>query len=151
MTTKDYDKTILISISRRLDDVFEGRKLWEYRKRPPEIKGKTLVVVYDSNLHAIAGEFAVNRVLKGSIDEIINQTIKETTSPEKALRDYFEGVNICSALRVEEPKRYKTPINLQELRQLVPGFMPPQGYIFLRKDDKRLAPLVDMIMKLRKE
>ncbi len=110
-----------------------------------------LVVVYDSNLHAIAGEFAVNRMLRGFIDEIISQTIKETTSPEKALRDYFEGTEICSALKIDDPKRYKTQIPLQQIRELVPNFMPPQGYIFLRKDDKKLAPLVDMIMKLRQE
>ena len=152
MTTKEHEKAILISISRRLDDVFDGKKLWEYRKRPPKIEEKTLIVVYDSGkAHAIVGEFFVQRVLRGTIDEVIAKTIKETTSPETALREYFAGTEICSALRVEEPKRYKTPIALSEIRKLVPNFAPPQGYIFLRKGDNKIKPLFDRVMYLREE
>lgn len=150
MTIKDYDKAVLISINRRLDDIFDGKKRWEYRKRSPKIEEKTLIVVYDSGkAHAIVGEFFVQKVLHGTIDEVIAKTIKETTTPEIVLREYFAGAKICSALSVEEPKRYKTPITLSEIRNLVPNFAPPQGYVFLRKEDNKIKPLFDRVMYLR--
>jgi len=152
MTTKEIDKAMLISISRRLDDVFEGKKLWEYRRAPPNLKEKTMVIVYDSGKsHSIVGEFFVQHILRGPIDEVIAKTIKETTSPESALREYFTGLDICSALRVEDPKRYKTQLSLPQIRELVPGFMPPQGFIYLRKEDEKLLPLFDKIMRMRQE
>jgi predicted transcriptional regulator len=165
MTTKEIDKAMLISISRRLDDLFEGKKLWEYRRSPPNIKEKTMIVVYDSGKsHSIVGEFFVQHILRGSIEEIITKTIKETTSPESALREYFVGLSTCSALRVEDPKRYKTPLSLPQIRELVPGFMPPQGFIYLRRESKKslslfdtsinedkLLPLFDTIMRIRQE
>ena len=83
------------------------------------------------------------RILHGTIDEVIAKTIKETTTPETVLREYFAGTKICSALSVEEPKRYKTPITLSEIRNLVPNFAPPQSYIFLRKEDNKIKPLFD--------
>lgn len=150
MTIKEYDKAVLISINRRLDDIFEGRKLWEYRKRPPKIEEKTLIIVYDSGkAHAIVGEFYVQSILRGTIDEIIAKTIKETTSPETSLREYFAGTEICSALSIEEPKRYKTPITLPEMRRLVPNFTPPQSYTFLKKENNKIKPLFDKIMSIR--
>lgn len=151
MTANVYDKIIMISIRKRLDDVLDGRKLWEYRRKSPIINGKTLVIVYDPNTHAIVGEFCVSNVLKGPIDQIISRTITQTTSPENVLREYFKGVNICSALRIKEPKRYKNPISLQQIRTLIVGFVPPQGYIFLRDENKKLAPLLDMLLKIRQE
>ena len=152
MTINEIDKAMLISINRRLDDVFEGKKLWEYRRSPPNIKEKTMVIVYDSGkTHSIVGEFFVQHILRGSINEIISKTIKETTSPESALREYFTGLDICSALRVEEPKRYKNQLSLPQIRDLVPEFIPPQGFIYLRKEDQKLMPLFDKIMQMRQE
>ena len=150
MTIKEYDKAILISINRRLDDIFEGKKLWEYRKRPPKIEEKTSIIVYDSGkVHAIVGEFCAQRILRGTIDEIIAKTINETTSPETTLREYFGGTKICSALSIEEPKRYKTMITLSEMRRLVPNFAPPQNYIFLKKENNKTKPLFDRVMSIR--
>jgi predicted transcriptional regulator len=152
MPTKEHDKIMLISMSRKIDDIFEGRKLWEYRRSPPRLEGSVLTVIYDSGKSkAIVGEFTTTKVLSKPLDDLMADTIRETTSTKEGLTEYFSGLAVCSALRIEEPLRYRTPLALQRIREFAPRFMPPQNFIYLRKEEEKDRKLFDAIMFSRQE
>ena len=151
MTTKTQDKIMVISMNRKIQDIFDGRKLWEYRRSPPKLEGSILTIIYDSGKEkAMVGEFVTVRVLRKPLDELISETLHQSTSTKEGLTEYFSGLNTCSALRVESPSKYKSSLPLREIRELVSGFSPPQNFIYLRRESERDRPLFEAIMSLRR-
>jgi predicted transcriptional regulator len=57
---------------------------------------------------------------------------------------YFTDVNIAVGLHIGEVHPL-TPIPLREVEQLVPGFVPPQGLIWLRDDFGRFERLLSRL------
>ncbi|MGI0141523.1 MAG: ASCH domain-containing protein [Candidatus Micrarchaeales archaeon] len=143
----DTDRAILLSIDLNFaQDILNGIKRWEYRKTPPKLDKETIMVLYASkDMHAIIGDCIVTKVLQEPLDTLVEHTIKETTSTKERLQKYFQGLDICSALRVEEPRKYQKTISLNELRAKIPGFMPPQSFYYLRRDEPKFNFLFDLI------
>ena len=54
---------------------------------------------------------------------------------------YFTGVEYATALHVGKVQPVR-PVSLQEIQVLVPGFVPPQGLIWLRDDLGRFERLL---------
>lgn len=54
-------------------------------------------------------------------------------------RDYFIGADIAVAIEVHDVARLPEPLELTELRRRSPGFLVPQSYRFLQRDELRAA------------
>ena len=129
-----FEKIILLGIKPKYaEDILSGRKKWEYRRRPPKIETPVPTALYASDeAKSIVGTCIVTKILQEPIESLIKNTISETASTEQGLKDYFNGLKICSALRVEKPSRFE--MNLDEIRKVVPGFAAPQNFYYLRNE-----------------
>ncbi len=137
----DYERTILLGIKPQFaEDILDGRKKWEYKRVPPKIIAKTKMVLYASgNMQSIIGDCTVTEILRKPVNELIDKTINESTSTREGLQEYFSGLEIGSALRVEKPKRYANFISLTDIKEKAHNFVPPQNFYYLRRGDQRFA------------
>ena len=118
---------IIMSIKPRFAKlIYEGRKVWEFRKTPPPLM--RLVFVYESApVSAITGTLMFRSKVEGILDDVW-----ETVSSSKvfafngtgigydALREYVGNSPTVAALRVFDVKRMDKPVKV--------SFRPPQNW-----------------------
>ncbi len=143
---KEFNKIIILSIKPKFAEaILNGTKKWEYRRIPPNIKETTPMILYATEkTKAIVGVCQVTQLLRKPLKSLIKLTITETTSTREGLNEYFNGIKLCSALRVENP--FRIEIKLEKIRELMPSFVAPQSFYYLKKEDKRHMKLF-MLLK----
>ncbi len=130
--------------------IFTGVKKFELRKwigiRPP--KGSTIVVYASGSVKAIVGEFRVGRVFFAQPSDIWNilMTMEKSGIGAEDYQ-YIRGAKYALAIEILNPILYVKPIKLDELRRIIPGFMPPMSMKELSKDD----PLYELIIRKARE
>ncbi len=126
--------------------IFSGVKKFELRKisgMPPITEGSIIVVYVSGNVKSIVGEFKAGKVYKASPEIIWNLT----KGPDKGIGEdawnYIRGAKRAMAIEVLEPKLYHRPVTLEEIRRIIPGWMPPMSYRLIIEGD----PLLELIIK----
>lgn len=130
--TKDQ-RDILMSIRPIYSDlIFGGQKKAELRRRTPHASAGTRVWVYSTAPEkAIVGSFTIADIVKAHLPELWKMVGHASAVERIDFDNYFRGKNCGCAIMLEEPQRLKSPISLNHLREIVPGFHPPQAYRFL--------------------
>ena len=144
--TKTTVKTnVLIAI--RLEwayQILSGNKRWEYRRISlKDGTGGRLLLYASGNMHAIVGEATIERIINEPVELLIEHTIKEVPETADDLRKSFAGRTTGCAIKLKYPIKYNVPITLQDIRNEIPGFMPPQGFYYVLDQD----PLIGVIQK----
>ena len=134
-------KTVLISIHKDpFEALADGRKKHEFRRRF-YLKEKFRAVFYvTSPIKAICGIGLFGKPIKSSIDGLADiAKSHDFSSPEK-VKDYFKGLDQGYALPLCDLKKIK-PISLEQLRQDIDNFRPPQSYYYfdIKKIEKYLS------------
>jgi len=128
---------ILMSIrSKYARKILDGSKTWEYRKNAPRIPGPlapSTVFIYSSGEDkAIVGEFTCGNVLRAPLPDLVAKTKLSGDKDAVAwMRKYYRGIKSCSALEVSDAQKYDRPVPLEELRRYIPGFRPPQSFVYV--------------------
>lgn len=130
--------------------IFRGRKKYELRKLSgvtPLNTGAVVIVYSSGNVKSIIGEFRAGRVIIDSPARIW----ANVTHPGSGIRgdawQYIRGAKKAMAIEVVEPKLYPRQVSLEEIRRIIPGWMPPFSYRRINAGD-RLYELV--IKRLRR-
>lgn len=141
----EFNKIIVLSIKPKFAEaILNGTKKWEYRRTPPSIEETTPMVLYATEeTKAIVGACQVTQLLRKPLESLIELTLSETTSTREGLKEYFKGIELCSALRVENP--FRTEIKLEEIRELMPSFMAPQSFYYLKRDEEKHKRLLTVL------
>jgi predicted transcriptional regulator len=139
--------TLLLSIKPKMAEaILNGSKKWEYRKVAPQVEIGSRVIIYASrHCKEIVGEFVIAKILKEPVDLLIEKTIAETPHKKEEIYSYFAKRKIGYALKVENPLKYDQPISLTEIRKMIPGFLPPQNYRYLKENDIKLKPILELV------
>lgn len=144
------NKVLMSIMTKYSNKIFNGTKLWEFRKNLPNMleEEKSTVVVYSSKEEkAIVGEFKVGRILKCSFHELMKITGCE--DDEKAVnwfKQYYKDKELCCAIEVKEPFRYNTQISLREIQKEIPNFRAPQNFLYMI-DGGDLDKILSVYMK----
>lgn len=137
---------ILISIETKYaDKIFNGTKLWEFRKvLPKALTENAVMVVYSSKKDkALVGEFRVGEVLRCSLSELMTKTESGPDS-QKWFESYYKGKDLCCAMEVKEPVRFQSKLSLDGIRRELPNFRPPQNFIYI-KEGGRLDEIINRL------
>ncbi len=149
MTSVDeyIDEVYLMSIRPKYASaIFAGKKKYELRKlsgMPPLTEGAIVVVYSSGNVKSIIGEFRVGEVIIDAPERIWAVVSAPGTGIRGDAWQYIRGARRAMALRVVEPRLYPRPITLEEIRRIIPGWMPPFSY-------KRIGPgdrLYELVLK----
>jgi predicted transcriptional regulator len=133
------NKVALMSImTKHSNKIFEGNKLWEFRKMPPRINADDdlEIIVYSSKVEkSIVGKFKAGRILYCQLDELMRITGYENDKEAvEWFKAYYKNKEFCSAIEVLNPIKYKKPISLSMIQQKIPSFRPPQNFIYVVGD-----------------
>ena len=125
--------------------IFAGRKKYELRRLVgvPLIEEGSVVVVYSSGkVKAIIGEFRVGRVIVATPERVWAAVSRPGTGIGEDAWAYVRGAKKAMALEVVDPVLYPRPVTLEEIRRIIPGWMPPFSFRRLREGDPLLELLV---------
>jgi predicted transcriptional regulator len=145
--TGDGSPIFLISIRPQYAyQILRGVKRFELRRSvgSPIPKGSVMVVYASGSVRAIVGEFRVVRVIEGTAEQVWREVMKHP-SPGVGLDawPYIRGAERAVALEVGDPVVYPRRVTLEELRRIIPGWMPPLSYKQLREGD----PTYELVIK----
>ncbi len=126
--------------------IFAGVKKYELRKlsgMPPVEEGDIIVVYVSGHVKGIVGEFRAGKVIKATPEEVWVEVRKPGTGIGEDAWPYIKGAKRAMAIRVEDPVMYPRQVSLEEIRRIIPGWMPPFSYRPLREGD----PLLELIIR----
>ena len=130
------DRDLLISIKTKYaNQIFEGTKKFEFRRKSIGDKNcnKKIYVYSSEHDKAIIGYIIVDKILKGSLNDILNET---NHNKKQDIIDYFKNSQICYALHIKETYKFLKPISLFDIREKYDDFVIPQFYRYIKKDEK---------------
>ncbi len=109
-----------------------GEKGVEFRRARPAFQVGDIIYVYaTSPVQAIIGTFTCGTVIEGSPTKLWRDYADTSEITRAHFRDYFNGNGKGYAIEVTDPRAWTSPLILDDLRDLIPGFHPPQSYRFL--------------------
>lgn len=126
--------------------IFAGSKKYELRKLaglPPIPEGSVVVVYTSGSVRSIVGEFTAGRVIQASPERVWAETRRPGTGIGEDAWEYIRGARRAMAIEVVEPRLYPRPVTLDEVRRVIPGWMPPMSYKKLDEGD----PILELIIK----
>ena len=142
-----YEDVYLMSIRPQYAKaILAGRKRFELRRLDglPRIGEGSVIVIYASGkLKSILGEFRARRVYEAAPEKVWAMVQGPGTGVGRDAWDYIKGARRAMAIEVGERLVYQRPVTLEEVRRIIPGWMPPYSY-------KRLAdgdPIYELVIK----
>lgn len=112
--------------------IFDGKKLYEYRKRVFTRSDVDRVYIYASKpISKIVGYFTIKRIIDDSPSMVWDMTHEDGGISKKYFLDYFKGHSVAYAIEIGEVVELDIPINPKEVIQ---GFTAPQNYCYVDRD-----------------
>ncbi|MEI7347276.1 ASCH domain-containing protein [Dickeya chrysanthemi] len=121
---------VLLSIKPEYaESILEGKKKYEFRKNIFRNKDVKTVVIYATMpIGKVVGEFEVGEILSSPPIDLWKATRKYAGISRDFFDEYFSKREKGFAISVKNPKRYNTPMHLDEL---IPGAFPPQSFRYI--------------------
>jgi len=124
------------------NQILAGTKTIELRKSSMGLNAGDVILVYSSAPEQHLGFWLrVKDVEVLPIEKMWQRYQERLGIGYDVYAAYFSGVHAAVGLHIGEVHRL-VPIPLQEIQQLVPGFVPPQGIIWLREEFGKYERLV---------
>lgn len=134
---------LLLSLHKEhADNIFSGRKTVELRKSFPDVSTGDRVYLYvASPVKAIMGYIVVKKVVRDNPANIWKRMGKKTAITKSQFDSYYQNKNEGSAVLVKHAEELSSHIPLNNLRESLPRFCPPQNYRFLRPSELEILGL----------
>ena len=114
--------------------IFDGHKVYEYRKRVFMRNDIDNVYIYASKpICKIVGYFTIKRIICDSPSIVWDMTHKQGGITKKLFNDYFKGHKLAHAIEIDEVVKFNTPIDPMEV---IKDFTPPQNFTYTEIDLK---------------
>ena len=114
--------------------IFEGKKVYEYRKRVFKHTDIDRVYIYASKpISSIVGYFTIKHIICESPSIVWDMTHKQGGITKKLFNDYFKGHKLAHAIEIDEVVKFNTPIDPMEV---IKDFTPPQNFTYTEIDLK---------------
>jgi len=134
---------ILISLHpKHCDKVVAGTKTVELRRRRPKVSPGTRVWIYTKRPRACIDAMAViESIHEGSHNDLWRQFGDRVAISRLDFNQYLAGSNGACAIVLRSAHALKRAIGLDEIRQEIHSFHPPQFFKRLLPNSKELALL----------
>ena len=123
--------------------ILSGAKSVELRRvRPKVIEGDLVLLYASSPVRELIGVCTVAWVEVAPTSELWKRHGRRSGLQRPEFDSYFEGAARSVAISVQDARRVIRPRTLDELRQRLPGFVPPQSFSYVSPDDLRRLEIV---------
>lgn len=122
---------VLLSIKPEFaNEIFNGSKKYEYRRRIFKRNDVTTVVVYASSpVSQVVGEFDIDDILYDHVDSLWKETKEHSGITEAYFFTYFEQRETGYAIKIKSCNRYEQPQSLESTY----GILPPQSFAYVEE------------------
>ena len=118
---------VLLSIKPEFANrIFEGTKLFEYRRIIFRQPVSTVIVYASAPISRVIGEFEISDLLFHDIDTLWRKTRKHSGITECYFYSYFSDKRHGYAIRIGRTKKYRSPLRLETIY----GTRPPQSFAY---------------------
>jgi len=120
---------VLLSIRPEFaNKIFEGTKLYEFRKKIFKNPNISKVLVYASSpVQKVIGEFEIDHILNDDPVILWQQTEKFSGISESYFFQYFAEKKEGFAIKIKNTRRYSQPLCLRKEFNKI----PPQSFLYL--------------------
>jgi len=134
------DNAIILSIQPKFFDlILSGKKTVELRKQlPKKLQKGVLVLLYVSSpVKALAGAFVVEDFKKLPLDKLWSVVENRLGMPREEFNKYYEGGSEGVAIFFNQLWQLQKPFDLEELREDLDVFIPPQSFRYVTTSERR--------------
>jgi len=123
---------VLLSIKPEfVDRIFDGSKLFEFRRKVFRDRSvKTIVVYATAPVSQVVGEFDIEEIIEGDVIGLWELTKEHSGIAKEHFDKYFSGLEIGFAIRIGETRIYDVPLDLNSEFSVM---HPPQSFIYIRQ------------------
>ena len=143
------DSLLLISIKPQYaKKIFNGEKTVELRKSAPRkvSKGSYLLIYVTSPIKELWGVCKIENIIKDNPKLLWQSIGKKTGISKQEFQDYYKENNNAYGIELKEVKNLlKNSIKLDSLKNMIPGFMPPQTYRYIDREFISNNKLIELI------
>lgn len=112
--------------------ILDGSKRAEFRRTRPRVVPGQLVILYASSpVMGIVGFARVEEVISGSPTRLWHQLREDGGIARSRYREYFKGAREAHAITLTGVQPLGSTLDLAEIRSALPGFNPPQAFVYL--------------------
>lgn len=115
-----------------VEEIIEGRKKFEYRKKLFKRSDISSIVVYATKPYGkVVGEFEIETILEENIDKLWSDTKHLSGISEEFFYEYFKDRDSGFAIQIKKFKEYKKHLELSEFDSTIKA--PPQSFCYIRR------------------
>ena len=124
---------VLLSIKPKfVDEILNGNKKFEYRKKVFKEDVESVVIYSTMPVGKIVGEFKIDEIISKSPDDLWEETSFASGITEEYFSQYFEGRKEGFAIKIKELIKYEKPIDPKKTFE---NFVAPQSYKYIRDEE----------------
>ncbi|MDC0826617.1 MULTISPECIES: ASCH domain-containing protein [Lactococcus] len=113
-----------------VEEIIEGRKKFEYRKKVFKRTDVSSIIVYATKPYGkVVGEFEVGTILEERLDKLWTDTKLVSGITEEFFYDYFKDRDSGYAIQIKEFKEYKKHLDLSEFDKNIK--VAPQSFCYV--------------------
>ncbi len=129
----DQERMVVLSLKPRFAEaILAGVKTVELRRTVPKIVIPTRALLYAASpVRALLGTCVITSVRSADLAVLWHEYGSRSELPFHEFQQYFEGVDVGTALTLSEPQALSRPIPLQDLRAKPRKFRPPQSFAYV--------------------
>ena len=128
--------------------ILKGEKTIELRKCAPKKVGKDgyILIYVTAPVKELWGIYKIENIIKENPNTLWENFGKQTGISKKEFNDYYKENNSAFGIQLQEVKNLiKHSIKLDNLKNSIPGFMPPQTYSYIDKNIINYSSLKELI------
>jgi len=119
---------VLLSIKPQFaEKIFDGTKLFEFRRTIFKENVKTVLVYASSPTQMVIGEFEIEEIISDTLDNLWRRTRIHAGIEEDYFYEYFGDKEHGFAIKIKKTRKYRKPLCIKEDLNLV----PPQSFVYL--------------------
>jgi predicted transcriptional regulator len=112
--------------------IFEGKKVYEYRKKVFKRTDIDKVYIYASKpICKIVGYFTIAAMIEDSPNNMWKMTHEGSGITKEYFDAYFSGCDMAHAIKIDEVIKFDTPI---DPKKVIKNFIAPQNYRYVDYD-----------------
>ena len=129
----DQDRMVVLSLKPRFAEaILAGDKTVELRRTVPKIVVPTLALLYATTpVRALLGTCVITSVRSADLSVLWREYGPRSDLHYHEFQQYFDGVDVGTALALAQPRAFGRRVPLQDLRAKPRGFRPPQSFAYV--------------------
>lgn len=131
------DRSVLMSIKPRFAlRILQGEKRIEFRRSSPRFgPGSTVFVYISSPVQEVSALFTIDEIVSGPVELIWRRYRRVSGLSKREFFEYYAGSRTAYGIRIAQIFPFSTPLSLEQLKEMLPEFVPPQNYRYINPWD----------------